>query len=145
MGKKIEEFDMIQILQFLFPIPALIISIFLFLKFRHAFSIHTQHNIFRICCLMLSQNILVGILRLFVGLKIMFVDMASRENFFAPTILATLWIIIGVIAYRKNGEYGAPWGLLYMQQEEERDKLNQKFMKELAKEKRYMANFDQIS
>jgi hypothetical protein len=54
----------------------------------------------------------------------MFVDMASRENFFAPTIFASIWVIIGVIAYRKNGEYGAPWGLLYMQQEEEREKLN---------------------
>ena len=77
----------------------------------------------------------MGILRLFVGLKMMFVDIASRENFFAPTIFASLWIIIGSIAYRKNGEYGAPWGLLYMQQEEEREKLNQKFMKELYKEK----------
>jgi len=73
---------------------------------------------------MFAQNILVGILRLFVGLKIMFVDMASRENFLAPTIFATIWVIIGVIAYRKNGEYGAPWGLLYMQQEQEREKLN---------------------
>lgn len=66
---------------------------------------------------MFVQNIFVAILRLFVGLKIMFVDMASRENFLVPTFFASLWIVIGVIAYRKKGEYGAPWGLLYMQQE----------------------------
>lgn len=52
MGKKIEEFDITKILQGLFSIPALLISMFLFVKFKHAFSIHTQHNIFRICCLM---------------------------------------------------------------------------------------------
>lgn len=78
---------------------------------------------------MFTQNILVAFLRLFVGLKIMFVDFASRENFLVPMIFSSLWIILGIIAYRKKGEYGAPWGLLYMQQEEERDKLNQKFLK----------------
>lgn len=67
---------------------------------------------------------MVAFLRLFVGLKIMFVDFASRENLLVPSIFASLWVILGIIAYRKKGEYGAPWGLLYMQQEEERDKLN---------------------
>jgi len=52
-----------------------------------------------------------------------------------PTFFGTFWIIMGVLAYRKNGEYGAPWGLLYMQQEQEREKLNEKFLKEIAKEK----------
>lgn len=77
---------------------------------------------------MFAQNLLVATLRLFTGLKIMFVDMNSREQFFIPTTFGALWIILGIIAYRKNGEYGAPWGLLYMQQEQEREKLNEKFL-----------------
>jgi len=64
----------------------------------------------------------------------MFLDFASREHFIIPILFASLWIILGVIAYRKKGEYGAPWGLLYMQQEEERDKLNKKFLKQMAQE-----------
>ena len=64
----------------------------------------------------------------------MFVDFASRENFLVPIIFCSLWIIIGFIAYCKKGEYGAPWGLLYMQQEEEREKLNQKFLKQMSKQ-----------
>lgn len=130
---------MIKILQGLFSIPALLVSMFLFLKFRHAFSIHTQNNLFRISCLMFAQNVLVAILKLFVGLKIMFVDMSSREKFIVPTIFATFWFLIGIVAYRKNGEYGAPWGLLYMQQEQERERLNKKFLKEMAKEKQSLA------
>ena len=103
MGKKIETFDLIKILQGLFSVPALLISIFLFLKFKHAFSIHTQYNIFRISCCMFAQNFLIATLRLFVGLKILFIDMASRENFFVPTIFCAFWVVIGILSYRKNG------------------------------------------
>ena len=53
-GQKIETFDLIKILQGLFSIPALLVSIFLFIKFKHAFSVHTQNNIFIISCLMIT-------------------------------------------------------------------------------------------
>ena len=64
---------------------------------------------------MLSENVLNFILRFFVGLKILFIEKMSLRNFLVPVIFGAAWAIIIVLAYRKDGEYGAPRGLLYMQ------------------------------
>ena len=41
------------------------------------------------------------------------------ENVRTPSIYAMLWMAIGLVGYMKNGEYGAPPGMLYMQDKHE--------------------------
>lgn len=69
---------------------------------------------------MVTQNTLVALLRLFVGLKSMFTDLTSKQNLLIPAVFGTIWLLLAYLSYKKNGDYGAPWGLLYSQQEEER-------------------------
>ena len=64
---------------------------------------------------MLSENVLNFILRFFVGLKLLFNEKMSLRNFIVPAIFGFTWAIIVIIAYGKDGEYGAPRGLLFMQ------------------------------
>ena len=72
---------------------------------------------------MLSENVLNCILRFFVGLKLLFFEKMSLKNFLVPAIFGVAWIIIVILAYQKNGEYGAPRGLLYLQDQDEKKHL----------------------
>ena len=94
---------------------------------------------------MIFENILNVILRFTVGLKLILVDLKFDQvmikNIVIPVVFTILWAIIGYIAYRKAGEYGAPPGLLYMQAEKEFNEKTQKLKEDL---KRYgpMAKYD---
>ena len=65
---------------------------------------------------MLSENVLNFILRFFVGLKLLFFEKMSLRNFLVPAIFGFVWAIVAYIAYNKNGDYGAPKGLMFMQE-----------------------------
>jgi hypothetical protein len=105
-------------LQGLFSIPFMLICIYLFMRFKYAFNRQNSKNIVIISCLMIFENILNIILRFTVGLKLILVDLKFDQvmikNIVIPVVFTILWAIIGYIAYRKAGEYGAPPGLLYM-------------------------------
>jgi len=42
-----------------------------------------------------------------------------------PVIFAMLWIMVCILAYGKKGEYGAPPGMLYMQDRAEFEEKQQ--------------------
>lgn len=116
--------DLVEILQEIFSVPFLMVSIYLFARFKHAFSRHTSRNVSKIAYLMLSENILNCILRFFVGIKLLFFEKMTLKNFLVPAIFASIWAVVAILSYQKNGDYGAPRGLLYMQEEEERKKAD---------------------
>lgn len=74
---------------------------------------------------MLSENIFNSILRFIVGLKFMFNNMDEKNEIkniiymVIPIIFAIMWFVICCQAHKKNGEYGAPAGMMYMQQKAE--------------------------
>jgi len=82
---------------------------------------------------MLSANLLDLLIKVFVGIKNdLFIDhrailsgqvsVKSQEmlvGFLAPAIFSALWVIIATIAHSKNGDYKAPPGMLYMQDQAE--------------------------
>lgn len=94
---------------------------------------------------MILENILNIILRFTVGLKLILVklcfDQVLIKNIVIPIVFTLLWTVIGYMAYRKNGEYGAPPGLLYMQAEQEYTEKTKQLKEDL---KRYgpMAKYD---
>ena len=100
--------------------PFLIVSLYLFARFKHAFSRHTNRNISKIAYLMLSENVLNCILRFFVGLKLLFFEKMTLKNFLVPAVFGAIWAIVAVLAYQKQGNYGAHRGMLYMQEEQEK-------------------------
>lgn len=68
---------------------------------------------------MIIENIANVILRFTVGLKLLLVkltlDMVLLKNFMLPLMFVVMWVAIWYVAYCKNGDYGAPPGMLYMQ------------------------------
>ena len=75
---KVQNLDQTIMLQGIFSIPALLICIFLFLKFRHAFSTHTSRNIIRISYIMLAENLLISLVRFTVCVKLFFVEKTAK-------------------------------------------------------------------
>jgi hypothetical protein len=75
--------------------------------------------------MMLCENILNFILRFFVGLKFMLNNVDEKNSIKSlvymviPIIFAITWGIICCKSRKKNGEYGAPAGMMYMQQKAE--------------------------
>lgn len=69
---------------------------------------------------MLAENILNLIIRFFVGLKFMLVNMDEKTSIkslvymLIPILFASLWAIVCCAARKKDGEYGAPPGMMYM-------------------------------
>lgn len=115
-GQKI---DAVRILYGLFSIPFLSLSMFLFLRFKHAYCRQNSRNIVIISYLMIIENIANVILRFTVGLKLVLVkltlDVVLLKNFMLPLMFVCMWMAICYVAYCKNGDYGAPPGMLYMQ------------------------------
>jgi hypothetical protein len=111
-GQKV---DLTKLLEGLFSIPFLLVSAYLFIRFKHAFSRQTSKNIVHICYLMLTENILNAFLKLAVGIKLLFVDKRTLGNMLLPVFFAVLWSIIATIACNADGNYNAPPGMLYMQ------------------------------
>lgn len=72
---------------------------------------------------MICENILNVILRFTVGIKLLLVKLAFDKvllkNLIIPICFVFMWLIICFVAYKKNGDYGAPPGMLYMQFKEE--------------------------
>ena len=66
---------------------------------------------------MISENLLNAILRFAVGVKQIYVGVSFVRNMVLPMSLAFVWSIICYFSCQKNGDYNAPPGLLYMQQE----------------------------
>lgn len=68
---------------------------------------------------MIIENIANVILRFTVGLKVLLVkltlDVVLLKNFMLPLMFVCMWMAIWYVAYCKNGDYGAPPGMLYMQ------------------------------
>ena len=75
---------------------------------------------------MVSANLLNMLLRFFVGIKDdLFIDHRALKNVLVPVIFAMLWIMVCILAYGKKGEYGAPPGMLYMQDRAEFEEKQQ--------------------
>ena len=107
---------MIRIVEGLFSIPFIFSSMYLLVRFRHSFSKATQRNVVKISILMMSENALNCTLKFAVGVKHIFLYKSFLTNLILPVVFFTLWSIVYFISNSKNGEYGAPAGLLYMQQ-----------------------------
>ena len=104
------------LLQALFSVPLLTISIILFYRFKTAFSINNMKDIVKVSALMQVENGMNLILRFFVGVKA-FLSMDESKglavlNLALPIIFATFWTYISHIAEQKNGHYGAPLSLM---------------------------------
>ena len=48
-----------------------------------------------------------------------FAEQACLWEMVMPMVVAGLWIVVGVVAYNKNGDYGAPWHLQNQHKEQE--------------------------
>lgn len=88
-------------------------------RFKYSYTQTTSRNIVKICILMMSENALNCLLKFAVGVKHIFLSLSLLTNLILPSVFFALWIGVFAIAYAKNGEYQAPPGMLYMQQEEE--------------------------
>ena len=75
-----------------------------------------MHNVRSVCCLMIFQNLMNSILGFGVGIKILFGTRKSLVDALVPFAFFVAWIFVFYNAYKKNGNYNAPPGLLYMQQ-----------------------------
>ena len=68
---------------------------------------------------MLIENILNFILKFIVGIKMiidtLLNDKSRALNLVVPIIFGIAWAFVLKIAKRKNGDYDAPPGMLYMQ------------------------------
>jgi hypothetical protein len=75
--------------------------------------------------MMLSENILNFILRFFVGLKSMLKNFDEKSEIksviymIIPIFFGICWALICCKARKKNGEYGAPPGMMYQQNQKE--------------------------
>jgi len=75
--------------------------------------------------MMLSENILNFILRFFVGLKSMLKNFDEKSEIKSviymviPIFFGTCWAFICCNARKKNGEYGAPPGMMYQHDKQE--------------------------
>ena len=67
---------------------------FFFLRFKHAFSRLSSRNIIKISSVMLLENILNFVLRLLVGLKLLFNSRETLENLVIPIVFAVMWATI---------------------------------------------------
>lgn len=110
--------DMLRIMQAMISIPFLLISSILFLRFKHAFSRATSGNIVKISYFMFAENILNFILRFVVAVKTMadtlIYDKYRAVYMMIPLLFGIIWVAICYISSNKQGEYGAPPGMLYM-------------------------------
>jgi len=85
---------------------------------------------------MLTENILNLIIRFFVGLKFMLISIDEKASIksivymLIPILFASLWTFICCKALKKDGDYGAPPGQMYMQSQAELVKNKQKYMNE---------------
>lgn len=100
-------------------------SIYLYFRFMHAFSRSSQRNIISITYMMLSENVLNFILRFFVGLKSMLKNFDEKSEIKSlvymtiPLLFGICWAFVCCKAKKKNGEYGAPPGMMYQQNQRE--------------------------
>lgn len=81
----------------------------------------------------MSENALNCLLKFAVGVKHIFLSLSFLTNMILPTLFFALWLGVFAIAYTKNGEYQAPPGLLYMQQEDEQNKRRDMLVEGLQK------------
>ncbi len=107
--------DMVRVLHGLFSIPFVAVSLFLYMRFQWAFSRQTCRNLIKIAWIMLSENLLNLILRMFVQVKTMNFERDNLIQCLIPFVLAVCWAIICYVATSKQGDYGAPPGLLWRQ------------------------------
>lgn len=129
-GQKIE---MSKLVEGLFSIPFILASLVLMVRFRNGFSITTNRNIIYVSVLMMSENASNMTLKFAEGVKHIFLDLTLVTNLVVPAALFCIWFGIFVVAYGKDGDYGAPPGMLYIQQEDEQIKRERQFIKELEK------------
>jgi len=78
---------------------------------------------------MLFENTCNGILRFFVGVKLLVEDhtrYGEALNFLFPVLYACSWLHVYNIASTKNGHYGAPPGLIKREEKyEDIEQINQ--------------------
>lgn len=89
------------------------------LRFKNGFSQATSRNIVYISVLMMSENALNLTLKFAEGVKHIFLSVSLLTNLILPAVLCSMWLGVFVVAYAKDGDYGAPPGMLYMQQQDE--------------------------
>lgn len=110
-----QKLDLIRLVEGLFSIPFLLSSMYLMIRFKHGFSKATQRNIVKISILMMSENSLNITLKFAVGVKHIFLSQSFLTSMILPCLFFGLWSIILYFSNKKDGDYGAPPGLLYMQ------------------------------
>ena len=88
-------------------------------KFFYIFLWYIRKNIFNIGCLMVCANMANMLLRFLAGIKEdLETIQVEVQAISAPALFSSFWALVGVLAYRKDGQYGAPPGMLYMQEKE---------------------------
>ena len=106
----------VVILQAIFTLPLLALSIYLFTKFKYAFNISCMRNIIIISSLMIIENGMNLILRFMVGLKSFLSQEEEKSfallNFTLPIVFVTCWMYVRQEAEIKDGHYGAPISLM---------------------------------
>mmetsp|Transcript_24173 Transcript_24173/g.37165 ORF Transcript_24173/g.37165 Transcript_24173/m.37165 type:complete len:144 (-) Transcript_24173:832-1263(-) len=117
--------DLVRVLHGLFSVPFIAISVFLYARFSWAFSRQTSRNLIKISWIMLSENLLNLILRLFVQVKTMDFKRENLISCFVPVVFAICWAVICYLSTKKQGDYGAPPGLLWKQSKDFIEKNHQ--------------------
>ena len=107
--------DLVRILYGLFSIPFIAIAYFLYIRFKLAFSRQTSRNMIKLSWVMISENCLNFILRFFVEVKTMDFSYRNLSQFLVPVLFFVCWVGICYISTKKQGDYDAPPGLLYLQ------------------------------
>jgi hypothetical protein len=82
---------------------------------------------------MMSENALNCLLKFAVGVKHIFLYKSFLTNMILPSLFFFGWAIVLYLSNSKNGEYGAPPGLFYMQQEDELMKRERHLQERLEK------------
>lgn len=107
-----QKLDLIRLLEGFITIPLLVASVYLFVRFKHAFSRATSRNVIKISYIMLAENFMNCLLRFAVGVKLLFKSFVLLKNFVIPVGFICLWGLVLYLALGKDGDYGAPPGML---------------------------------
>lgn len=82
------------------------------MSFKNFFSNQSKFNICRIALMMASADIIVSTVRALIDLKHLKFNIIELY----PIFYAFLWLIICCQAWSKDGDYGAPPSLFYLQE-----------------------------
>ena len=102
-------------MQFSYELPIFLTAVYLYMRFKHSFSESNSKNLVKVAALMIVSDTLSSSIFFMAAFKHLFEPIELLRRVFVPLAFAAVWCCILLTAYYKNGEYGAPKSLFFVQ------------------------------